>query len=51
MAFDCRGHLNSSLQVGLSTGDLDVGSDGSVGLNVPATCNTKFFKVVVPDSK
>ena len=36
--------------VGLSIGDIDVGTDGSVGLNVPATGNTKFFKVVVPDN-
>lgn len=34
--------------VGMSTGNLDVGSDGTVGLNVPATGNAKFFKVVVP---
>ena len=36
--------------VGLSIGDIDVGTDGSVGLNVPATGNAKFFKVVVPDN-
>ena len=35
--------------VGLTPGDIDVGADGSVGLNVPATGNTKFFKVVLPD--
>ena len=34
--------------VGMTTGNLDVGSDGTVGLNVPATGNAKFFKVVVP---
>ena len=35
--------------VGMSTGNLDVGSDGTVGLNVQATGNAKFFKVVVPE--
>ena len=35
--------------VGMTTGNLDVGSDGTVGLNVPATGNAKFFKVVVPE--
>lgn len=35
--------------VGMTTGNLDVGSDGTVGLNVQATGNAKFFKVVVPD--
>ena len=39
---------NSWRPVGMSTGNLDVGSDGTVGLNVPATGNAKFFKVVVP---
>ena len=34
--------------VGMTTGNLDVGTDGTVGLNVPATGNAKFFKVVVP---
>ena len=32
----------------MTTGNLDVGTDGTVGLNVPATGNAKFFKVVVP---
>lgn len=40
---------NSWRPVGMTTGNLDVGSDGTVGLNVPATGNAKFFKVVVPD--
>ncbi len=48
-AFGCRGRLNGSLKGGLSIEDLDVGADGSVGLNVPATGNAKFFKVTVPD--
>ena len=39
---------NSWRPVGMTTGNLDVGSDGTVGLNVPATGNAKFFKVVVP---
>ena len=39
---------NSWQPVGMTTGNLDVGSDGTVGLNVPATGNAKFFKVVVP---
>jgi len=34
--------------VGMTAGNLDVGSDGTVGLNVRATGNAKFFKVVVP---
>lgn len=42
---------NSWRPVGMATGDLDVGSDGTVGLNVRATGNTKFFKVVVPEKK
>jgi hypothetical protein len=40
---------NSWRPVGMSAGNLDVGSDGTVGLNVPATGNAKFFKVVVPE--
>ncbi len=40
---------NSWKPVGMTAGDLDVGSDGTVGLNVQATGNTKFFKVVVPE--
>ena len=40
---------NSWRPVGMSTGNLDVGTDGTVGLNVPATGNAKFFKVVVPE--
>lgn len=39
---------NSWKPVGMTTGNLDVGTDGTVGLNVPATGNAKFFKVVVP---
>ena len=39
---------NSWKPVGMTAGNLDVGSDGTVGLNVPATGNAKFFKVVVP---
>ena len=39
---------NSWRPVGMTTGNLDVGSDGTVGLNVLATGNAKFFKVVVP---
>ena len=40
---------NSWRPVGMTKGNLDVGSDGTVGLNVPATGNAKFFKVVVPE--
>lgn len=40
---------NSWRPIGMTTGNLDVGSDGTVGLNVPATGNAKFFKVVVPE--
>ena len=40
---------NSWRPVGMTMGNLDVDSDGTVGLNVPATGNTKFFKVVVPE--
>lgn len=39
---------NSWRPVGMTAGNLDVGSDGTVGLNVQATGNAKFFKVVVP---
>lgn len=42
---------NSWKQVDMTTGNLDVGSDGTVGLNVPATGNAKFFKVVVPQKR
>jgi hypothetical protein len=35
--------------VGVTHGNLDVGSDGTVGVNVRATGNAKFFKVVVPE--
>ena len=42
---------NSWAPVGMTQGNLDVGSDGTVGLNVPATGNAKFFKVVVPENK
>ena len=40
---------NSWKPVGMTTGNLDVGSDGTVDLNVPATGNAKLFKVVVPE--
>ena len=39
---------NSWNPVGMSVGNLDVGSDGTVGLNIQATGRTKFFKIVVP---
>lgn len=39
---------NSWQPVSLSSGNLDIGSDGTVGMKVPATGNAKFFKVVVP---
>lgn len=39
---------NSWKPVSLKAGDLDIGADGSVGLNVPANDNVKFFKIVVP---
>ena len=42
---------NSWAPVGLSQGDIDIGADGTVGLNVEATGNAKFFKVIVPDGK
>ncbi len=42
---------NSWKPVGMTTGNLDVGSDGTVGMKVPATGNAKFFKVVVPDNR
>lgn len=37
--------------VGMTTSNIDVGSDGTVGMKVPATGNAKFFKVVVPEKK
>ena len=40
---------NSWKPVEMTTGNLDVGSDGTVGLNVQATGNAKFFKVVEPE--
>ena len=42
---------NSWTPVGLSQGNIDIGADGTVGLNVEAKGNAKFFKVVVPNSK
>ena len=39
---------NSWKPVNMTQGNLDVGNDGTVGLNVKATGNAKFFKVVVP---
>lgn len=42
---------NSWTPVGMTQGNLDVGADGTVGLNVPATGNAKFFKVVVPSNQ
>lgn len=39
---------NSWQPVSLTAGNLDVGSDGTVGMKVPAKGNAKFFKVVVP---
>ena len=35
--------------VGVTYGNLDVGSDGTVGVTVRATGTAKFFKVVVPE--
>lgn len=40
---------NSWKPVNMTQGNLDVGNDGTVGLNVKATGNAKFFKVVVPE--
>lgn len=40
---------NSWRPVNMTQGNLDVGNDGTVGLNVKATGNAKFFKVVVPE--
>ena len=40
---------NSWQPVGMTHSNLDVGSDGTVGLNVQATGNAKFFKIVVPE--
>ena len=37
--------------VGISQSDIDIDADGTVGLNVEATGNTKFFKVVVPENR
>lgn len=42
---------NGWTPVGLSQGNIDIGADGTVGLNVEATGNAKFFKVVVPEDK
>lgn len=39
---------NSWKPVSMTQGNLDVGNDGTVGLNVKASGNAKFFKVVVP---
>ena len=39
---------NSWKPVNMTQGNLDVGNDGTVGLNVKANGNAKFFKVVVP---
>ena len=40
---------NSCKPVSLTASNLDIGSDDAVGLNVPATGSTKFFKVIVPE--
>ena len=40
---------NSWKPVNMTQGNLDVGNDGTVGLNVKASGNAKFFKVVVPE--
>lgn len=40
---------NSWKPIDMTQGNLDVGNDGTVGLNVKATGNAKFFKVVVPE--
>ena len=37
--------------VGISQSDIDIDADGTVGLNVEAKGNAKFFKVVVPENK
>ena len=37
--------------VGISQSDIDIDADGTVGFNVEATGNTKFFKVVVPENR
>ena len=42
---------NSWKAVNISSGSLDVGSDGSVGMSVKASGNAKFYKVVVPEGK
>ncbi len=42
---------NGWTPVGLSQGDIDIGADGTIGLNVEAKGNAKFFKVIVPDGK
>ena len=34
--------------VNLTTGNLDVGKDGTVGMKVPANGKVKFYKVVIP---
>ena len=34
--------------VDVQVGDLDVGSDGTVGIRAPAKGRAKFFRVVVP---
>lgn len=41
--------LSNWQAVDMSAGSLDVGSDGSVGMNVKASGNAKFYKVVVPE--
>jgi len=37
--------------VSVTTGDLDIGADGTVGIKASATGNAKFFRVVTPSSK
>jgi len=34
--------------VGISANNLDVGSDGSVGMNIRASGKTRFYKIVIP---
>ena len=35
----------------LTLDDLDIGEDGTIGVNVPATGNAAFYKIVVEDNK
>ena len=45
----CLIHNPDWKAVNVTTGDLDVGADGTVDIKASATGNAKFFRVVTPE--